>query len=237
MLSSVDLIVGYKTYIDLIRPHFPKASFFQTSMKKEIDRVKAAVKAATQGTRTALVSSGDPGIYALSGLVFEVCKSQNISIAIDNATEGSEDSLVIEIVPGIPALSSCGALLGAPLTHDFAVISLSDLLTPWEVIEKRIRYAAMADFVMVFYNPRSKKRDWQFEKALKIIAEFRSPDTMVGIVTKAARTDQEIHITTLDNVDAGLVGMQTTVFVGNQKTFRFGGFMVTPRGYSDKYEL
>ncbi|MBT8340337.1 MAG: precorrin-3B C(17)-methyltransferase [Desulfatitalea sp.] len=203
-------------------------------MKKEVDRVSAALDLALSGTSCAVVSSGDPGVYAMAGLVLEMCAARQLDVT-PAATAGS--GLCIEVVPGIPALCAGAALLGAPLTHDFAAISLSDLLTPWETIERRIAAAASADFVMVIYNPKSKRRDWQLRRTQEIALQHRAPETPVGIVTSAMRPDQRICITTLDRLHTMTVDMQTIVFIGNSSTRQFGDFMFTPRGYAGKYEI
>jgi precorrin-3B C17-methyltransferase len=192
------------------------------------------------GKTCALVSSGDPGIYAMAGLVFETCKTKNIRLRPHGPTEtdrAEAPALMVEVVPGIPALCAGAALLGAPLTHDFAVVSLSDLLTPWEVIAERLEAAARADFVIVIYNPKSKKRDWQLEAACKIILAHRDPATPVGIVTAAMRPNQEVQIVPLQKLSSVEVGMQTTLFVGSRSSIRYLEFMFTPRGYSTKYEI
>ena len=228
-------MAGYKTYIDLMRPLIDGKEIISTGMTKEVQRVEAALDAALAGKSVAMVSSGDPGIYAMAGLVLEMCAARNIHTGTPGHPNGR--GICIEIVPGIPALCSGASLLGAPLTHDFAAISLSDLLTPWEVIEKRIAAAAAADFVIVIYNPKSKKRHWQLEKAQKTILAHRSGRTPVGVVTSAMRPEQQIRITTLDQLHAAEVNMQTTVFIGNSRTRTFGDFMYTPRGYDKKYTL
>lgn len=204
-------------------------------MTKEVQRVAAALDAALAGRVVALVSSGDAGIYAMAGLVLEMCAERKLDAT--PATGRQHPGLCVEVVPGIPALCAGAALLGAPLTHDFAAISLSDLLTPWEVIEKRIEAAAMADFVLVIYNPKSKKRDWQLQRAQEITLKYRDRITPVGVVTSAMRHDQRIQMTTLDRLHTMSVDMQTTVFIGNSSTRTFGEFMLTPRGYGKKYEL
>ncbi|MFP4477489.1 MAG: precorrin-3B C(17)-methyltransferase [Desulfatibacillaceae bacterium] len=229
VISGADCIAGYTTYVDLVRPLIEGRRIISTGMRKEVERVWAAIECATSGSSCALVCSGDPGIYAMAGLVFELCRKNSVAVGADGLT--------VEVVPGIPALSAGAALLGAPLMHDFATISLSDLLTPWEVIEKRITAAAGADFVLAIYNPRSKKRDWQLGKARSILLEQRSPDTPVGVVTGAMRDNQSVTLTTLGSLDESIVGMQTIVFVGNSRTFVHDGHMVTPRGYGDKYDL
>lgn len=237
VLSFVETVAGYTTYIDLIRPIIKDKKIISTGMKKEIDRVESAIDTACDGQSCAIVSSGDPGIYAMAGLVFEMCKKKNISVSAPETDKNNHHKakLVIEVIPGVPALSSGASLLGAPLSHDFAVISLSDLLTPWDIIEKRIKAAAMADFVIVLYNPKSKKRNWQLEKALKIILEFRSEKTPAGIVTGAMRSNQKVIISTLGGLDPSNVDMQTTVFIGSSASEAYLNFIITPRGYSQKY--
>ena len=232
-------VVGYGTYVDLIRPLITDKKIISTGMTKEVERVAAALDAALAGKSVALISSGDPGIYAMAGLVYEMCARRQICVIPAGASDADSDreAVGIEVVPGIPALCAGAALLGAPLTHDFAVISLSDLLTPWEVIEKRVIAAAQADFVMVIYNPKSKKRDWQLQKVQEIVLGCRDGQTPVGIVTAATRPEQVIRIITLDQLHNAEVNMQTTVFIGNSSTNAFGGFMFTPRGYGKKYTI
>lgn len=232
VLKSVEVVAGYTTYIDLIRPLISGKEVIRTGMMKEVDRVAAAIDAALAGQPCALVSSGDPGIYAMAGLVFDMCRERDIALS-----EPGGAGLFVEVVPGIPALAAGAALLGAPLTHDFAAVSLSDLLTPWETIEKRIEAAAVADFVLAIYNPRSKKRDWQLGRAVEILLKHRAPETPVGVVTAAMRAEQSVAITTLDAFDPAAADMQTTVFIGNSHTFRYSGRMVTPRGYARKYDM
>ncbi len=236
VIKNADTIAGYSTYVDLIKYMIEGKKLISTAMKKEVDRVKAAVDAALAGENCVLVSSGDPGIYAMAGLALEICKERGIHIT-RSESEAENNSLYVEVVPGIPALASCSALLGAPLTHDFAVISLSDLLTPWEVIEKRIEGASMADFVMVIFNPKSKKRDWQLKKAQEIALKHRSGSTPVGIVKSAMRDEQELNITTLEDLDKADVDMLTTVVIGNSNTMEYKDFLITPRGYSGKYDI
>jgi precorrin-3B C17-methyltransferase len=240
VLERVDTIVGYTTYIDLIRPLIQGKNVLTTPMKKEVDRVNAALDIALKGRSCAIISSGDPGIYAMAGLVFEVCKQKKVPIVSPSSNAGpTEDTskLRVEVVPGIPALCAGSALLGAPLTHDFAAISLSDLLTPWERIEQRIALAAQADFVIVLYNPKSKKRDWQLASAQKIILKHRSGSTPVGIVTRAMREGQDVRIVTLKNLHTAPVDMQTAVFIGSSASIEYLDFMITPRGYASKYSI
>lgn len=235
VIQQVEAVAGYRTYLDLIRPLISGKKIIVSGMKKEVERVRESIQTALSGTSCALVSSGDPGIYALAGLVFELCRENNISL--NGGNKEDRQSLYVEVVPGIPALCAGAALLGAPLVHDFAAISLSDLLTPWEIIEKRVSAAADADFVIVLYNPRSKKRNWQLDKTKEILLGYRSPETPVGIVTGAMRENQRVCLTTLENLNYSRVDMQTTVFIGNSKTFVYEHRMVTPRGYGDKYNF
>jgi len=240
VLTSVDAVVGYSTYIDLIKPLIRTRKVVQTGMTKEVKRVAAAIDLALGGTSCAVVSSGDPGIYAMAGLVFEMCQSRQITIealAETDRPDRHKNSLFVEVVPGIPALCAGAALLGAPLTHDFAAISLSDLLTPWQKIEQRLKAAAQADFVIVIYNPKSKRRGGHLEKAQQIIAGHRHPDTPVGIVSRATRVGQRVQITTLAKLHTAEVDMQTTVFIGSSASRRYLDYIVTPRGYSNKYRI
>jgi len=171
-----------------------------------------------------LVCGGDPGIYAMAGLVFEMAQK-------------AKNTCKIEILPGLAAVNSCAARLGAPLMHDFAAVSLSDLLTPWPLIEKRLEAVAMADFVTAIYNPKSKKRTEQIVRAREIFLKHRSPETVVGIVTAATRENEKIVITTLEELLENDIGMQSTVIIGNSQTYKWNDLMITPRGYSDKYQI
>jgi precorrin-3B C17-methyltransferase len=240
VFKQVDTVAGYTTYLDLIRPLIAGKEIISTAMKKEVDRVEAALEAALSGKACAVVSSGDAGVYAMAGLVFEMCKIKQITITPPGTAvqpDQKEMSLPVEVVPGIPALCSGAALLGAPLTHDFAAISLSDLLTPWELIEKRLEAAARADFVIVIYNPKSKKRDWQLTRAQEIIMQYRDAKTPVGIVTSAMREKQDVRIVSLKELHAAPVNMQTTVFIGSSASAVYLDYMITPRGYTKKYAL
>ena len=240
VLALVDTVVGYTTYIDLIRPLIEGKKVVSTAMKKEVDRIGAAIDLALTGEVCAIVSSGDAGVYAMAGLALEMCAKQGLAITApwhDPNPQCDGSALGIEVVPGIPALCSGAALLGAPLTHDFAAISLSDLLTPWEKIETRLDAAARADFVIVLYNPKSKKRDWQLTRAQEIVLKHRDPETPVGIVTNAMRDGQSVCMLTLETLHTAPVNMLTTVFIGNTSTTTYGDFMITPRGYAKKYVL
>ncbi len=233
-------MAGYSTYIDLIEPIIGGKEIISTGMTKEIVRVEAAIDKALAGKSCAIVSSGDPGIYAMAGLVFETCKTKDIAVVplATNPIAGNDESVLrLEVVPGIPALCAGAALLGAPLTHDFAAISLSDLLTPWELIERRLEAAARADFVIVLYNPKSKKRTWQLEKAQNIVLNYRDKNTPVGIVYRAMREQQTVEIVTLEKLHTAKVDMQTTVFIGSSVSSHYLDFMFTPRGYAQKYAI
>jgi len=223
-LAAAEVIIGYQTYLDLIPEFLVGKEVIASQMMKEVDRCRKALALAAEGRNVALVSGGDPGIYAMAGLVFEMAREQG-------------DVVDIEVIAGIAALNACAARLGAPLMHDFAAISLSDLLTPWEKIEKRLEAAAAADFVVAIYNPKSKKRAEHIVKAREILLAHRAPETPVGIVTAATRENERIVLTTLGKMLESEIDMQTTIIVGNSMTFAWQGFMVTPRGYAAKYAL
>lgn len=217
-LKESDLVVGYKLYLDLIEEIVPQKSSFSSGMRREIDRATKAVEEAAAGKKVSIVSSGDAGVYGMAGLVLEVVSE-------------SECDFPVEVIPGIPSSNAAAALLGAPLMHDHVIISLSDLLTPWETIEKRLDLVAQGDFVVALYNPKSKKRDWQIEKAVEIFLKHKSPSTGVGIVKNASRKDQDITITSLSKMLEHDIDMTTIVIIGNSTTFHFGKFLVTRRGY------
>lgn len=224
-LTQAEVVVGYRTYLDLVLDCLnPASEVISSSMMQEIDRCRKALQLAEGGKRVALVCGGDPGIYAMAGLVYELAKAEEATVTID-------------IIPGIAALNACAAVLGAPLMHDFAAISLSDLMTPWELIEKRLEAVAPADFVVVIYNPKSKKRTDQIVRAREIMLEHRSPQTPVGIVGGASREHETVRLTTLEKMLDEEIGMQTTVIIGNSQTFCWRDKMITPRGYSKKYGL
>jgi len=219
------MIVGYKTYIEIIKPLIEDKEVVFTGMRHEVERCMRSIQSALEGKIVSIVCSGDPGIYGMAGLVFELLRKQYGDTIPD---------IDIEVVPGVPALNACASSLGAPLMHDFVSISLSDLLTPWDVIEKRVMAAAEADFVMVIYNPKSKNRTDQIVKTKEIISRYRRPDTPVGIVRNAKRIDEEITITTLEDMPDHNIDMQSTVIIGNSQTFIWNGLIVTPRGYLEK---
>ena len=216
-LEGCDLIVGYTAYIELVKPDFPEKEVLSTGMRREVDRCRAAVEAALTGKDVAVVCSGDSGVYGMAGLIYEVAQEY--------------DPIEIEVVPGITAACGGAAVLGAPLTHDFAVISLSDLLTPWEKIEKRLSAAAQADFVICLYNPSSRNRPDYLQRACDILLRDKDPNTVCGTVRNIGREGEEGKLLTLAQLRDTQVDMFTTVFIGNSQTKVLGGKMVTPRGY------
>jgi precorrin-3B C17-methyltransferase len=229
------VVVGYQTYVDLIADLLTHQEVVATGMKAEVKRCQAAIDRVRAGQNVALISSGDSGIYGMAGLVLEICAAQGIKAGHLDADQ--EVDLYLEVIPGIPALAAGAALLGAPLMHDFASISLSDLLTPWEVIQRRVEAAAQADFVIVIYNPKSKKRDWQLKKVVEVLLRHREPRTPAGLVSRAMRPGEEVVITTLEKLPEQPVDMQTIIIVGNSQTFHYGDYMITPRGYLAKYQV
>lgn len=220
-LQQADVIAGYTVYVDLVKDLFPEKETFTTPMKQEIERCRWAIETAREGRSVAMVCSGDAGIYGMAGLLFELADQY-----------GDVD---IVVVSGVTAANSGAAVLGAPIGHDFCLISLSDLLTPWEVIEKRLRCAAEADFAICLYNPKSKKRADYLAKACDIMMEFKDADTVCGWVRNIGRDGQESNITTLAELKDEPIDMFTTVFIGSKTTKVIGGKMVTPRGY-EKHE-
>lgn len=217
VLGECDVITGYDVYIDLIRDRFRHKNLITTPMKKEAERCHIAIQEALKGQTVAMVCSGDAGVYGMAGLMYEVAQQY--------------EPVEIEVVSGITAACSGAAVLGAPLIHDFAVISLSDLLTPWELIEKRIRCAAEADFVICFYNPSSIKRQDHLKKACEIVLKHRRSDTMCGFVKNIGREGETGTVLTLEELKDTQVDMFTTVFIGNSQTKEIAGKLVTPRGY------
>ena len=217
-IEQADVVVGYSRYIELIRSLLDGKKIISTGMMHEADRCRAALDCALDGSRVVVVSSGDAGIYGMAGLVLEM------SLEVEPNRRPT-----VEVVAGVSAVQAAAAVLGAPLTHDFAVISLSDLLTDWELIKRRIECAATGDFVIAFYNPKSHKRVTQIEEARDILLKFRAESTPVGIVRNAGRPDQSSTISTLENFTRETIDMFTLVIVGNSQTFVKDGFMITPR--------
>ncbi|HIJ84900.1 MAG TPA: precorrin-3B C(17)-methyltransferase, partial [Magnetococcales bacterium] len=226
VLGEVDCIVGYKTYLKLLGELTRGKEIVGSGMRQELDRCMEACRRAAAGQRVALVSSGDVGVYGMAGPALEMLFAS-----------GLLDRVRLEIIPGITALVSAASRLGAPLTHDFAAISLSDLLTPWKIIETRLEAAAKGDFVTALYNPKSGKRTTQIERAREIFLHFRAAKTPVALVTSAYRDQESIILTDLEQMNTHPIGMQTTVIIGNCTTFIRDGWMVTPRGYGEKYDF
>ena len=217
-LTQAEVLCGYTVYLDLVRPYFPDKLYYSTGMTKEIDRCRWALEKANTGRRVVMVCSGDAGVYGMASPVLELAQDY--------------PDVAVEVVPGLTAALSGGAVLGAPLAHDFCVISLSDRLTPWEVIEKRLACAAQGDFCVALYNPSSKGRPDYLQKAVRILrANGKADDTVCGLVRNIGREGQSARVLTLAELEDTVVDMFTTVFVGNAATQILQDRMVTPRGY------
>ncbi|MBR4384542.1 MAG: precorrin-3B C(17)-methyltransferase [Selenomonadaceae bacterium] len=219
-IESAEVVAGYNTYIKLIEKLLDGKKIIGRAMMQEVERCQLAVEETLAGRNVVVVSSGDAGIYGMAGLVVEI---------ISDLPESKRPQF--EIVAGVSAVNAAAAILGAPLMNDFAVISLSDLMTPWEIIRKRIRAAGEGDFVIALYNPKSKRRTAQLDEVQKILLEFREKNTPVGIVTNAGRDGETKIISTLENFTREEVNMFSLVLIGNSQTFVKSGFMITPRGY------
>ena len=227
-IGEADVIIGYRTYVRLVRELIEGKEVHYTGMTEELDRARKAVDLAYAGRRVALISSGDVGIYGMAGPALEILKERGWR-------RGA--GIAVEVVPGVTALSACASVLGAPLVHDFAAISLSNLLTPWEVIVERIEAAARADYVIALYNPKSGRRTQQIVETQKILLRHRRPDTPVGIVKSGLRQGQKVVRATLADMLSHEIGMLTTILVGNSTTFTYEDLIITPRGYQHKYAL
>ncbi|HEY9761397.1 MAG TPA: precorrin-3B C(17)-methyltransferase [Trichocoleus sp.] len=221
-INQADAVIGYSLYIDLIRPLLRPGQIVEAlPITQERQRAERAIALAQWGLTVAVVSSGDCGIYGMAGLVLEMLKEQG----------WDGEAPAVEVFPGISALQSAASRVGAPLMHDFCAISLSDLLTPWEVIQQRLRAAAQADFVVALYNPKSKTRTHQIEVAQQIFLQHRAPDTPVALIQSAFRPEEQVQVSTLSALLEHPIDMLTTVLIGNQSTFAHKGWMITPRGY------
>ncbi len=218
-IEKADVVVGYKTYIDLIQPLLENKIIIDNGMRKEVERCRKAVEMAEEGKQVVLVSSGDPGIYGMAGILMEV-------------KDEVKSPIEVEILPGITAVSAAASALGAPLMHDFVVISLSDLLTHWEVIKKRLHCGGDGDFVIALYNPKSHSRTSQIEEAREILLSYRKEETPVGIVRNAKRENEEVIVTNLKEMLQHDIDMTTVVVIGNSNTYIKNGKMITPRGYT-----
>jgi precorrin-3B C17-methyltransferase len=219
-IEHVNTVVGYKTYIDLLEPFLGGKEVVATGMGDEVTRCRFAIEAARSGKKVGLISSGDPGVYGMAGLALEMLTKAGLMREVD-----------VAVVPGIPVIHAAAARLGAPLANDYAVISLSDLLTPWNVIKKRLEAALAGDFVICLYNPRSSTRTTPIEEAHSLFLAHRQPDTPVGLVRNVTRNDELVVLTDLRKMLTHPIDMRTTVVVGNSHTRVADGYMITPRGY------
>ena len=230
VITESDTIVGYETYVNLVQDLIKDKTVYRYAMTQEVERAHQCIDLAKSGKVVSLVSSGDPGIYGMAGLIYETLAESGWN---------PKDGLHVEIIPGVSALNSCASIVGSPLMTDFAVVSMSDLLVPWEIIEKRVEAAAQGDFVIVIYNPASKKRIHQLEKTRQILLKYRKSTTPVAIIKGAFRESETIVITDLDDLPnhSDTLGMISTVIIGNSSTYTYKDLMINPRGYKSKYNL
>lgn len=228
-IREADMVVGYNTYLKLVRHLTEGKEIVPGGMQEEIGRAQAAVAHAEAGKRVAVISSGDAGIYGMAGIVYEVLRERGWD-------PDAEGAIQVEVVPGVTAMNACAALVGAPIMHDFCGISLSDLLTPWEVISKRVEAAAAADFVISLYNPASGRRTWQIVETVNTILKYRKPETPVVLIKSGYRDRQKVVLTDLAHCLECEIGMLTTIIIGSSSTFSWKGLMITPRGYAHKYD-
>ena len=219
-MENSDVIIGYKTYINLIKEYFENKELINSPMKKEVDRCQDALNIAMEGKTVSLISSGDAGVYGMAGIMLEIV----------------DDSIEVEIISGVTATNAAGSVVGAPIMHDYVTISLSDLLTDWELIKKRLDLAAQGDFVVSLYNPKSRGRTTQIEEARDIMLKHKSKSTVVAIAKNIGRDDEEYVLTTLEKMLNYDIDMSTIVIIGNSNTFIKNGKMITPRGYKGKYD-
>src|SRR4029079_10315054 len=229
-IEESGVIIGYDTYVGLVEDLITGKEVYRYAMTQEGDSDNQPIDIAESGKVVSLVSSGDHGIYGMVGLIYEILAEKGWD---------RENGIYVECVPGVSSLNSCAALVGSPLMTDFAVVSMSDLLVPWDIIVKRVEAAAMGDYVTVIYNPASKKRVHQLRDTKEIFLKYRKPETPVAIVKGAYRETQQVVITSLDKMldYQDMLGMITTIIVGNSSTFRYKDMMINPRGYTSKYEL
>jgi precorrin-3B C17-methyltransferase len=229
-LGEAAIVLGYKLYLEEAKPFVgPTAILEPSPMTAEVTRAERALELAREGQAVAMVSGGDPGVYAMAGAIFEVAAAKSLPLG------SGPDQYEIKVITGTPAITAAAALLGAPLTHDFCAVSLSDRLTPWETIEKRLDLASQADFVMAIYTPKSHGRAWQLGRAAEILLTNLSPQTPVGLASRLGRPGERITLTTLENLARADIDMQTIVIIGNKSSFIYQGRLITPRGYVNKY--
>jgi len=217
-IEDADVIYGHNVYTDILAEHFPDKTYIPSAMTREVERCRAAVSEALTGKKAAIVSSGDPGIYGMAGLAYQV--AQEMGADID-----------IRIIPGVTAATSAAAVLGAPIMHDLAIISLSDWLTPLDTIMKRVEYAGMGDMIICLYNPKSRTRPGHLGTAADILLRYRDPKTPVGIVRNIGREGEQMTISSLGDLKNEDVDMFSTVIIGNSHTYVLGDRIITPRGY------
>ncbi len=230
VIEESDTIVGYETYVNIVQDLIDGKDIYRYAMTQEVERAHQCIDLAKSGKIVSLVSSGDPGIYGMAGLIYEMLAESGWN---------PKNGLPVEVIPGVSALNSCASIIGSPLMTDFAVLSMSDLLVPWEIIVKRVEAAAQGDFVIVIYNPSSKKRIHQLQDTIKILLKYRKPTTPVAIIKGAFRDSQSVILTDLENITnySDKLGMITTVIIGNSSTYNYKDLMINPRGYTSKYNL
>jgi precorrin-3B C17-methyltransferase len=229
-LARAEVVIGYKLYLEEAAPHLPPtAKILASGMTAEMRRAELALESAASGAVTALVSGGDPGVYAMAGAVLELAADRGLDIG------GGPGGVSINVITGTPSWTAAAALVGAPLTHDFCAISLSDRLTSWETIKIRLAKAAEADFVIALHNPKSHGRDWQLGEAAEILTGISGPDIPVGIARRCGRPGQSTRITVLSRLKEAEVDMQTIIIVGNRSSLVYQNRLITPRGYARKY--
>lgn len=230
VICESDTIVGYETYVNLVQDLIEGKTIHRYAMTQEVERARQCIDLAKSGKIVSLVSSGDPGIYGMAGLIYETLAESGWD---------PNNGLKVEIIPGVSALNSCASIIGSPLMTDFAVVSMSDLLVPWEIIVKRVEAAAQGDFVIVIYNPASKKRIHQLQDTRKILLKYRKSTTPVAIIKGAFRDSETIVMTNLEDLPnhSDQLGMISTVIIGNSSTYTYKDLMINPRGYKSKYNL
>jgi len=243
-LERAQVVIGYSTYVRLLEEMglLSGKEVVRKGMTEELDRAEEALERALSGQRVALVSGGDPGVYGMAAPVLELMEEWGLlrvdgGVGLPGRFALGEREVVLEVVPGVTAANAVASLLGSPLAHDTCLISLSDLLTPWPLIERRLHAAGQGDFVVVLYNPQSKRRDWQLGKSAEILLEYRPKETPAALVKSAYRKRQEVTLTTLEGLKEVEAGMLTTVVIGNRQSRLYEGTFLTPRGYALKYDL
>jgi len=243
-LEGAEVVIGYSTYVKLLEEMGLLAGkeVVRKGMTEERDRAEEALERALSGQRVALVSGGDPGIYGMAAPVLELMEERGLKrvdggVGLPGRFAGEEGEVFLAVIPGVTAANAVASLLGSPLAHDTCLISLSDLLTPWPLIERRLHAAGQGDFVVVLYNPQSKRRDWQLRKSAEILLEYRPKETPAALVKSAYRKRQEVALTTLEGLREAEAGMLTTVVIGNRQSRFYEGTFLTPRGYALKYDL